>query len=174
MPPHRLGNRRHLRQAQPAAAVLLGNGNARPAQRHHLLPHRPVKAGLAAQQIAHGAPQQLGNALHPQLALTRIQSGTGTGAFLGAQGQQVDRLHRAHVGILGVKPAGQQDLTDQLIKFADVAIQFFAQRLTVTASLQQLQAHAQPRQRRAQLMRGVGQQGFLRSQQGVASLHQGL
>ncbi|OQC11429.1 MAG: hypothetical protein BWX79_01265 [Alphaproteobacteria bacterium ADurb.Bin100] len=140
-----------------------------------------MRAGCAAiatrvfQQVAHQPAQQLGHTRHEQAvhALGQFQLGASPCAFLHHQTQQVDGLHGAHVGLAGIEPTGQQDFIDQLVQLGNVARDLFAKRGPRLGS-HQLHAHADAGQRRAQFVRGVGQQGFLRGQQLRLGGHQRL
>ena len=116
-----------------------------------------VAAGVL-QQVAHGAAQQAGHAghLHCVLRVAGVQQGVHPGALLGGEAGQVDGLDRADVGLLRVQSAGQQDLVNELVEFGDVAVQLGAHRRIgrchTGCRLHQLQAHADTRQRRAQLV----------------------
>ncbi len=93
-------------------------------------------------------------------------------ALLGRQREQVDRVV-ALQRCTGLQPAGQQHLLDQRIEFADVGVDLLPQAFALRARqtgrcvLQHRHRHLQPRQRRAQLVAGVGQQALLGTQQGL-------
>ena len=127
-----------------------------------------VAAGVF-QQVAHGAAQQLGNAAHLDHIAMHVgdfQVRLDAGAFFGAQADDVDHLGAAHIRLAGAQATGQQDFVDQLVQLGDIALDLLLEggRGLVT---HQLHAHADAGQGAAQLMRGVGQQRFVR-------LHQGL
>ena len=78
------------------------------------------------------------------------------GAFLGDEGLKLDRLDRTKRRG-GVKPAGKQDLVDQPVEFGDVRAKRRLQA-GVGIALEEIDAEADARQRRPQLVRGVGEQ----------------
>ena len=127
-----------------------------------------VAAGIL-QQVAQGAAHQLGNRRHLQsLCGLHVQVGIHARAFLGGQPDQVHRFGAAHVHLGRLQPAGQQDLVHQLVQLGDVALDLgLGSRHRGAVAAHQLQPHADARQRRAQLVRGIRQQRFVR-------LHQGL
>ncbi len=139
-------------------------------------------AARVLQQVAQGAAQQPGVAVDFQRAACAVhvlravvapaaagtagtQFGIDAGALLGGQAQQIDALEAVAGKGAGVQPAGQQDFIDQLIELGDVALDLGARGAQVGAAVQQLQAHADARQRRAQLVRGIGQQRLVRCHQ---------
>jgi hypothetical protein len=83
--------------------------------------------------------------------------------LFGREREQVDflpglaRLHR-------VEPAGEQDLVDQGVELGDVLLEL---KLApgLGAVLHQLERHADAGERRAQLVRGVGEQRLVRGEQ---------
>ena len=132
--------------------------------------NRPLRvAARVLQQVANGAAHQLGNAAHFQLIavqLAHIQLGLDARAFFGAQTNQVDQLGRAHVGFARIQAAGQQNLVHQLVQLGDIALDFLLEGGRGLVA-HQLHPHADAGERRAQLVRRIGQQRFVR-------LHQGL
>ena len=181
----------HQRQAQADATLALGvAGQAKKRLedalakflRHASAPvadldHHARRAGLDAEaefaaavtlrvleQVAHGTAQQPFVAAHLQV----LPAGRGAhvcGLF-GCHRQQRHRLPQVqrHGAI---QPAGQQHFLHQRIEFADVGVYLAAQRrvLRRRCVFNQCHCHLQPRQRRAQLMAGVGQQALVRAQQ---------
>ena len=67
---------------------------------------------------------------------------------------------------MGVEAAGQQNFVHQLVQLGNVAQNFSAKGGCWQARAHQLQPHADARERRAQLVRGIGQQRFVRAHQG--------
>ena len=140
---------------------------------------RDVAMGVAPrifQQVADQPAQQPGRALQRQ-AVVRVRSGSefchqlgiDARAFLCGQPRQVQRLERFGVGLLGVQPAGQQDFIDQLVQLGNASRYFHALgRRLVHAH--QFEPHADARQRRAQFVRGIGQQRLVRLHQRLDAL----
>ena len=77
-------------------------------------------------------------------------------ALLRREGEQVDVFRGK--GFLRVQAAREEDLVDQRVELGDVLLQ-------LAAALGQLERHADARERRAQLVRGVGEQGLVRPDQ---------
>ncbi len=124
--------------------------------RRHAVPVRVL------QQVAQQAAQQARVALHGGAGT--VQHGVVVmGAFLRGQRQQVHLFHR-HGVVDGTQPAGQQDFVQQVIQFPDVLFQPRAP-LGIGRFLHQLQRQADARQRRAQFVRGVGQQRLVGAHQ---------
>ena len=78
-------------------------------------------------------------------------------AFLGRQTGQVQRFKRLRIGLFGIQAAGQQNFVDELVQLGDAARNLHALR-GAAVQRRELQAHADAGQRRAQLMRCIGQQ----------------
>jgi len=134
---------------------------------HH---HRDLAGAVAArvfQQVAQGPAQQLGHTAHLQRigARAHVQVGVHAGAFLGGQANQVHQLHGAHIGLARIEAAGQQDLVHQLVQLCDVAQDLGAECGRGLLATHQLQPHADAGERRAQLVRGIGQQRLVRLDQ---------
>ena len=81
-------------------------------------------------------------------------------ALLGEQADEVDPLVRAGPGRPGVEPAGQQNLAHEPVQLGDIAGNFLAVLLGCCLA-NRLGRHPQARQRRAQLVGGVGEQPLL-------------
>ena len=104
-------------------------------------------------QVANQPAQQPGRALHRQavagiraVGQFGLQFGMHACAFLSGQPGQVQRFKRLGIGLLGVQPAGQQNLVDELVKLIDAARNFHALRRRHVHT-HQLQSHADTRQR---------------------------
>nr|GEU28544.1 hypothetical protein [Tanacetum cinerariifolium] len=86
------------------------------------------------------------------------------------QGRQRHRLHGQLFARDGVEPGQREQAVHQRRHAADVVAQFLERRRQFGGpmlALQQLHVHMQSRQRRAQLVRGVGRKTLFRLQRGV-------
>ena len=149
---------RHARTA--VAHAHFGQGAA--AQHLHGDFARAVAAGVF-QQVANGAAQQFGDAAHfqPFWHGAHVQVRVHAGAFFGGQADQIHVFHGAHIGLAGVQAAGQQDFIHQLVQLGNVAQDFSAEGGRGRLPPHQLQPHADAGERRAQFVRGIGQQGLV-------------
>ncbi len=86
-------------------------------------------------------------------------------AFLGKQADEIDPLQLHFKGGIGLKAARQQDFVDQRVEFLDVAGDFGAGLRPPIGFTYALRRNAQPGQRRAQLVRSVGEQRLMRIDQ---------
>src|SRR4051812_46016321 len=84
------------------------------------------------------------------------------GGFFGGKSEQVDVL--ALQCRADVQPACKQDFVEQGVEFCDVAFEALL-LLRVAIFLEKLDAKPDTRQRRAQFMRGVGEQHAMRIDQ---------
>ena len=82
--------------------------------------------------------------------------------LLGDEPEQIDLLAAVEL-FRRLQAAGQEQLADELVELGDVPGHAVAQVRTLRAH--QLQGHAYPRERRAQLVGSAGQQRALRADQ---------
>jgi hypothetical protein len=162
----------HLRRHAGAAIADLDRGVAGrsppPAQQD-----RDRAAAVAArvlEQVAQGAAQQPLVAVDHRLAFG-IDRRIDPRRLLGGDGEQVDPV--AMQRILGtVEPAGEQHLLDQRVELGDVAVDLGLELVALRrrGAVEHRHRHLHPRQRRAQLVAGVGEQRPVRLHQGLDPL----
>ena len=183
--PDAAGALRVARQAEErledAFAVRLGH--ARAVVRHADLHARralvlEVDADLAAavatrvlQQVAQRAPQQAFLAVHGRGRALDLR--VDARALLHGQREQVDVLEVRGLG-RGLEAAGEQHLVDEAVELGDVGVDLGAQVLALGLGhrrvAQQRGGHLQARQRRTQLVAGVGQQALVGAHQRLDAL----
>ena len=107
------------------------------------------------EEVADHAPQEL-RVAGERDRLTIERAVVVVGAFLRDQREEVEALFRRRRGD-DVEAARQQDFLDEIVELGDVALQL-GLRLGRRVLAVELDAQAQARQRRAQLVGGVGEQ----------------
>ena len=115
-------------------------------------------------QVPHQPTQE--RAIADQAHRLAVDGRAASGRLLGREPEQVDRLaaiERA-TGLERVEPTREQELADQVVELGDVARDARAQLRSLVAA-EQLDRHADPRERRAQLVRGRCQRAALRGDQ---------
>ena len=135
-------------------------------------PDAAVAAGILEQVAQRAAQQALvaeqrGRHRRGAVGLVRqLEHRIDAGRFLGRERDHVDRIAHplvdavARARVAGIEPAGEQHLLHQRVELADVAFDLVLQRTAAVGGrgVEHGQGHLQPRQRRAQLVAGVGQQ----------------
>ena len=118
------------------------------------------------EQVAHGAAQQLGHALHHQgpAVIGRHQLRARPRAFLGGETGEVHRLDRPiSLSLASSRLASRISSTSWS---SSAMLRWISSLKAGDASrIHQLQPHADARQRRAQLVRRIGQQRLVRLEQ---------
>ena len=154
-------------------ALALGLGDARAAIANHYLravfgagdAHFDRRSSVALrvlQQVADHPAQQPRIAAHGEWLAVELGVVVASAFFRGKR-EQVHTFIGFQL-LQGVKAAGKQDLVDQRIEFCDILLQLgFSLRLG--ALFHQFHRHADARERRAQLVRSVREQGFVRADQ---------
>src|SRR5262249_35342065 len=146
----------------PSATVADGKLNAFARTSHAHLDGRRAVALRVLEEISDQTPQQSRIAAHddrPAIELNALVAG----AFLCGEREQVhvflslETFHR-------VEAAGEQDLVDQRVELGDVLLEA-GLALRVGVLLHQLHRHADASERRAQLVRSVGEQRLVRPNQ---------
>ena len=136
--------------------------------------HRQFHQGGAARRVTRRVVEQVADQAgeQPALALHRCgiagEVGSGARGLLGGESLQVDRL-QVPGPLQSTESAGQQDLLDQPVELLDIALDTRPE-CGVAVLRQQLDGHADSRQRRAQLVGGGGERVALRLDEGLDAL----